>query len=672
MNSDENLSQLDEVYKAQLLENRKKSIYDPPKCVFEVKEPNQSIVGVLWVDRCLQGDIDEVWKIYKEGKGEKIKKKEKERVQHLGQIKQPFLFGFKEIFYLNDNKVEVKEGTFSIKELFRVPSTGPKKHAFSIFDGIDEDKGYQNEKNQLDCNFKYDVNPCSSDKLSQFKVDYNKSPSKPERNLTLNQKKTKFLFEEAIYEYFHNVQDFSLSIPSTPYLHFSNSFYIYPFTLNLSSKATNLLIKVTFRSDDQINSPSEKRIGDSYSGSLKDFGVTSVTFNQKNPQFFDEIRIEPAVPASPKDHLFFEIYDVSTNKATNEIGILGTCVMTCIGFAFLPLFKDYASLDSDQGYRLTVYKQLAHDYLNEKTKLTELPKSHFDLHIRNGTTLYPSDPKIGQFFQLSNQLRNILMGLKIIRKTQEENYLFYNEVDKFLLESCQFFDKIFFIGNDLYFDQLTPKASVILNLFFNFITQLESLIPTSENEEEENDDFVSHKLRTETSIKQLHVYLFQAIIKIIQGIENVSQLSERENQVLTLFIQNFFENPKGLKIPFYEQLLNIWTEFILSTQNISIDNFSREILSQKTGSLSTIESTISSPRLKSPRGGNRKSLEGGATVDQLKRLSLNPSIENPISFVDSLNVSWLFFDTMVKSLGLYTKTNECKDGMKKKKKFYFK
>eukprot|EP01080_Neovahlkampfia_damariscottae_P000786 gene786-9036_t len=661
LNSDENLSQLDDAYKAELLELRKKAIYDPPKCVFEVKEPNASIIGVLWVDRCLQGDIDEVWKIYKEGKGDKLKKKVKEKVQHLGHIKQPFLFGFKEIFYLNDNKVEVKEGTFSIKELFRVPDSGTKKHAFSIFEGIEEDKGYQNEKNQLDCNFKYDVNPCSSDKLSQFKVDYNKSPSKPERNLSLNQKKSKFLFEEAIYEYFHNVQDFALSIPSTPYLHFSNSFYIYPFTLNLSSKATNLLIKVTFRSDDQINSPAEKRIGDSYSGALKDFGVTSVTYGQKNPQFFDEIRIEPAVPASPKDHLFFEIYDVATNKATNEPGILGTCVMTCIGFAFLPLFKDHAYLDSEQGYRLTVYKQLAHGYLDEKTKLTELPKSHFDLHIRNGTTLYPSDPKIGQFFELSNQLRNLLMGLKIVRKTQEEKYLFFNEVDKFLVEASQFFDKIFFVGRDLYYDQLTPKASVVLNLFFNFMTQLNSLVPTSENEEEENDDFVSHKIRTESTIKTLHVHLFQAIVKFIQGIEDISQLSERENQLLTLFIQNFFENPKGLKKPFYEEILNIWTDFILSTQSISIDNYTRDILASKTGIFQTPSSEPVSPRMKSPRtSGGRKSQENLEKLDA-KRLSFNPQIENPISFVDSFNVSWIFFDTMVKSIALYTKTNENKD-----------
>jgi hypothetical protein len=646
------LNQLDDRYKAILKEKRATMIYTTPRCIFQVKEPNPSIVGVLWVDRCLQGEIDEVWKTYKEGKGEKLKKKVKERCDHLGQVKQPFLFGFKEIFYMNDNKCEVKEGTFSIKELFRMPESGTKKTPFDIFEAVTDGSEYQNEKNQIYCNFKYDVNPCDHDKLNQFKVDFNKSTSKPDRNLSLNQKKTKFLFEEALFEYFHNVQDFSLSIPSTPHLTFSNSFYIYPFTLNLSVKASNLLIKVTYRSDDQINSPSEKRIGDSYSGELKDFGVTSVTFGQKNPQFFNEIRIEPGIPPSTKDHLFFEIYDVSTNKYTNEPGILGSCVMTCIGFSFLPLFKDKAYLD-DGNYRLLVYKQLAHGYLDEKSKLTELPKSNFDLIVKNGSTLYTSDPKIGQVFDLCNQLRVLLMEKKIVRKTQDENYLFFEKVEKFLIEAVQFFDKIFFDDQELYFFELTPKLSVILNLLYSLSTQISLLAPTSKNEEEENDEYVSHKVRATESIASLRFYVFQAIVHIIQGVEETTQITQRENQVLTLFVQSFFENPKGLLKPFYEELLENWTLYILKTQHTNIDDYKREILTAKTG-ISSTPTELTSPR-KSPRG-TRKSSEAEQRLS-----SLNVKVSNSISFVDSLNVSWVFFDTIVKSLALYTKTNDYKD-----------
>jgi hypothetical protein len=78
---------------------------------------------VLQVDKLFQGKTsDLVYKFYNSKKKDETKFQEeiKEEVKGYEAFRQPFLFGFHSIYKQTNDKIELNEGTQSIKELYLI------------------------------------------------------------------------------------------------------------------------------------------------------------------------------------------------------------------------------------------------------------------------------------------------------------------------------------------------------------------------------------------------------------------------------------------------------------------------------------------------------------------------------------------------------------------------
>jgi hypothetical protein len=82
--------------------------------------------------------LEDTFKAYKEAsaqKLEKIRKKAKDTFRYLSGMRMPFLFGFMRLHYHNEkSEYEVREGTQTIRELYRIPTNASASTHFDILD----------------------------------------------------------------------------------------------------------------------------------------------------------------------------------------------------------------------------------------------------------------------------------------------------------------------------------------------------------------------------------------------------------------------------------------------------------------------------------------------------------------------------------------------------------
>jgi hypothetical protein len=202
---------------------------------------------------------------------------------------------------------------------------------------------------------------------------------------------------------------------------FKSFLYIYPKflkydTQKVYAKARNIMIKVEFRDKDLAiddpNSPLSpclKCIYKSHSNATKmtendlfcTSYSTSVTYHNKNPQFYDEIKILLPLNLTEKHHVLFKFYHVSCANAKSIVfsestatspvdmdatdhSILGTVnpngsanetsvvvqsnsstsksIETLIGYAWLPVFKSGRLLSGEKA--LPIAQCLSNNYLS--------------------------------------------------------------------------------------------------------------------------------------------------------------------------------------------------------------------------------------------------------------------------------------------------------------------
>lgn len=278
----------------------------------------------------------------------------------------------------------------------------------------------------------------------------------------------RFSTVEKLYRSFNAVEEFPVKIPRTPYVTFMNTLYVYPKFVNMEkvSKVRNVCIEVLFRSNDENVKEivGEPRIISRYSENLKQtFSLTSVTFHDKHPQFFDEIKIDIPIPFKEKDHLLFKFYTIYVDEKVPEEGIdkpreeLGNAKRRIIGYSFLKISED-GYIIQDKVHQLVVYKQLDEYYLSTNTQkgMEPISKRPFDFTVETHlkSSLYPKDTNVKTFFTTTSDIAKA-----------EKNTLGLEQSLKGLSEAIEQVRK----SN---FERLLPHFPVIINMLFNSITSI--------------------------------------------------------------------------------------------------------------------------------------------------------------------------------------------------------
>ncbi|KAL0488222.1 RasGEF [Acrasis kona] len=432
---------------------------------------------------------------------------------------------------------------------------------------------------------------------------------------------------------FSVVTEFPSMKPSFPHLSFSHTLYVYPILASLKdlSGANNVIVEVVFRDEDSsfTNIEGIPCLATNRDQVLSTFDVTSVTLDEKNPQFTEEFKVELPVEPQPGHHLLFFIYQLEDpfekkKEKKNKFPIapkrkeLGELDRFIVGYAYLDLVENLFTQQPEsfdwevipgrcivEGFKkVQVNKNLCMHYMHANSKLDLLGKAKLHVNTMLLSTIHPSDRVVHRFYYV----------LSDIERIHVQN-LCVDEPMKDLLDILNGFRVIDFIV-------VLPYTQLLLNILFRTISTI--------------DAFILEKIKPST----IKSKCFEAILIVMRGIYLVTGKDfSRQNKFLLSYAQFIFDDcnetfysPK----PAYTYLPTLLKEFLEDVKYANTDFGEAKVDTPNT----SINSTP----------GKRKGNSFFSTKKS-KVVSVTSSDQSEaISERDILRFSWLIFDLMIKSL----------------------
>ncbi|XP_011501940.1 PREDICTED: dedicator of cytokinesis protein 7 [Ceratosolen solmsi marchali] len=202
-----------------------------------------------------------------------------------------------------------------------------------------------------------------------------------------------------------------LEFPSeiiSPDLTYRNLLYVYPKEVNFSSRtgsARNIAVRVQLMGGEQESEAMTAIFGKSSCPEMTHESFTSVTYHNKNPNFYDEIKIRMPADLSARHHLLFTFYHISCQKKVEQPN-----VETPVAYTWLPLLRD-GHLQSGE-FSLPAmldpppanYSYIAPDVLLPGTRWVDAHRGVFTLVLEPVSSVHPQDKYIDRFLSLCGAL----------------------------------------------------------------------------------------------------------------------------------------------------------------------------------------------------------------------------------------------------------------------------
>ena len=286
---------------------------------------------------------------------EQVKDKEREKLSaslkavcsRLGGYRQPFCWGMFPAFG-EDSKPLIQEGV-EIKPLYRQkPSDINDDHFLDTLTDTHNKGGSSKRYKVIPGACILDITEVKKDNVVNFldsnsltfflqagRVDPSLVPLGPES-------------PEVKTTQVREIQEFSIVANMvTPHVNYVNNLYIYPDSVNFSNRggsvsARNIAIKVQLLDKDEVpnagsNAHALKAFyGKSSCESISSHYVTSVTYHNKQPAFYDEIKVKLPLQLHEKHHILFTFYHVACQPPKPKEKEKD---ISPVGYAVLPLYQ---------------------------------------------------------------------------------------------------------------------------------------------------------------------------------------------------------------------------------------------------------------------------------------------------------------------------------------------
>ncbi|XP_040897520.1 dedicator of cytokinesis protein 8 isoform X1 [Toxotes jaculatrix] len=208
------------------------------------------------------------------------------------------------------------------------------------------------------------------------------------------------------------VLEFPSSEVYVPHNIYRNLLYVYPQRLNFVNRLTsvrNITIKIQFMSGEDTSCALPVIFGKSSGPEFLQEVYTPVTYHNKSPDFYEEVKLALPARLTERHHLLFTFYHISCQQKQNQSG---SCE-TLIGFSWLPILNN-DRLQTGQFCLPIVLERLPVNYslhLPEKLPLQVPPvkwmESHkglFNLEIQAVSSVHTQDNHLERFFTLCHAL----------------------------------------------------------------------------------------------------------------------------------------------------------------------------------------------------------------------------------------------------------------------------
>uniref|UniRef100_A0A3B4DSA7 Dedicator of cytokinesis 8 n=1 Tax=Pygocentrus nattereri TaxID=42514 RepID=A0A3B4DSA7_PYGNA len=208
------------------------------------------------------------------------------------------------------------------------------------------------------------------------------------------------------------VLEFPASDVYVPHSIYRNLLYVYPQRLIISNRLTsarNITIKIQFMSGEDASCAMPVIFGKASGPEFVSEICTPVTYHNRSPDFYEEVKIRLPARLTERHHLLFSFFHISCQQKQNQSG----SVETLIGYSWLPILSN-ERLQMGQYCLPIALERLPVNYsMHSPEKMpTQVPpvkwmdshKGLFSLEVQAVSSVHIQDTHLERFFTLCHAL----------------------------------------------------------------------------------------------------------------------------------------------------------------------------------------------------------------------------------------------------------------------------
>uniref|UniRef100_A0A8C3UR56 Dedicator of cytokinesis 8 n=1 Tax=Catharus ustulatus TaxID=91951 RepID=A0A8C3UR56_CATUS len=406
--------------------------------VFSVTYPSPDIYLVIKIEKVLQqgeiGDCAEPYMVLKEGEAgktkekiEKLKAQAESFCQRLGKYRMPFAWipiSLTNFFNVSTLEREIQETEGLNATLLQARRLSDR--SFNSEDNYPT-SNFKTISLTLGTFFKQEGDRLSDEDLFKFLADFKRSSSLQRRIKTLpGMLKVEIspapenigycltpellplkAFSENRNRPHKEILEFPIREVYVPHTIYRNLLYVYPQRLNFANRlasARNITIKIQFMCGEDSSCAMPVIFGKSSGPEFVREIYTAITYHNKSPDFYEEVKIKLPAKLTEKHHLLFTFYHISCQPKQ------GTSVETLLGYSWLPILLNDRLQTGHYSLPVALDKLPLHYSIHSPEtppiKWVEGHKGVFIVEVQAVSSVHTQDNHLEKFFTLCHSLEN--------------------------------------------------------------------------------------------------------------------------------------------------------------------------------------------------------------------------------------------------------------------------
>ncbi|XP_041854158.1 dedicator of cytokinesis protein 7-like isoform X2 [Melanotaenia boesemani] len=189
----------------------------------------------------------------------------------------------------------------------------------------------------------------------------------------------------------------------TPHTTYRNLLYVYPQSLNFSSRqgsVRNIAVKVQFMAGEDPSQALPVIFGKSSCSEFMKEAYTPVIYHNKSPEFYEETKMKIPANLTDNHHLLFTFYHISCQTKQN------ISLETPVGYTWIPLMQHGRLRTGSFSLPVSVekpppsYSVLTPDVQLPGMKWVDNHKGVFNVEVTAASSVHTQDPHLDKFFTL--------------------------------------------------------------------------------------------------------------------------------------------------------------------------------------------------------------------------------------------------------------------------------